>query len=118
MTADGVHVPRKGDLVWLDLGEDVTGEVGKRRPVLVLSEIAFNREREVCIVAPVSTSMRGYSTEVDLPLNLAVQGAVMSEHVRTVNWRVRNARPIGRVPARVVEAVLNRLCVILGIEQK
>ena len=113
-----IRAPGKGDLIWLDLGDNTLGEVGKRRPVLVLSEAVFNRHRELCIVAPVSTSQYGDATEVELPGNLEIKGAVTSEHVRTVNWRLRRAERIGRVPPRIVDDVLERLGLILGIERK
>ena len=114
----GIRTPNKGDLVCLDLGDSADGEVGKRRPVLVLSETAFNRYRELCIVAPFSTSQYGDATEVQLPGNLEIKGAVMCEHVHTVNWRLRKAERIGRAPPRVVEDVLDRVALILGIERK
>jgi mRNA interferase MazF len=116
--AASTYVPAKGDLLWLSLDPKLGGEIGKRRPALVISELAFNRSRTLCVVAPISSSVSGSPFEVLLPGNLPIQGAVMTDQVRTLDWHSRDAERAGRAPAWVVEEVLDRVCAILGVERQ
>jgi mRNA-degrading endonuclease toxin of MazEF toxin-antitoxin module len=47
---------------------------------------------------------------------LAVSGVVLSDHVRSVDWKSRDATLIGIVPYEVLEALEERLATLLGIE--
>lgn len=109
------YVPAKGDIVFMELGPVRGQEIDKHRPVLILSETAFNRRRGLCVVAAISHATSGEATEVPLPANLKVTGAIMVDQTRSVDWRVRAVRKADRVPPRVLDDALDRLCAILGV---
>jgi mRNA interferase MazF len=115
MAAISSYVPAKGDLLWIDLDPVVGGEMGKRRPALVISDVAFNRRRDMCVVAPISNSISGSPFEVVLPSNLSLRGAVMTDQIRVLDWRRRTAERAGHAPGWVVDETLDRVCAILGI---
>jgi len=115
MTVANGYVPAQGDLVMMEFGPQQGQEIGKRRPAVVISEQAFNRRRGLCFVAAVSRAASGESTEVDLPPNLRAQGSIMTDQMRSVDWRKRGMERIGRVPDRIVEDTLDRVCAILGV---
>jgi mRNA interferase MazF len=46
---------------------------------------------------------------VVLPPDLPIQGVVLSDHLRSIDWRARRAAPAGRVPPKVVAEVLAKL---------
>jgi mRNA interferase MazF len=117
MATASSYIPAKGDLLWIDFDPTVGGEIGKRRPAIVISDVAFNRRRDLCVVAPISTSMSGSPFEVVLPSNLTVLGAAMTDQLRTMDWRGRKAERAGHAPGWVVDEVLDRVCAILGVER-
>jgi mRNA-degrading endonuclease toxin of MazEF toxin-antitoxin module len=48
-----------------------------------------------------------------LPAGLKIQGAVLSDHIRTVDWVARGIQRIGPVPADVVRTVLAKAATLL-----
>jgi len=93
----GQYKPDSGDLIWLNFDPQAGREQAGRRPALVLSPRSFNLRASVAFVCPITSKIKGYSTEVLLPPGLPVNGAVLCQHMRSVDWRVRNAVLIGKV---------------------
>ncbi len=102
-------VPERGDLVWLDFHPQAGREQAGRRPGLILSPASYNQRVGLALVCPVTSRVKGYPFEVLLPQDLAVQGAVLADHVRSVDWRQRRAEPVGRVASDLLEAVTQRV---------
>src|SRR6187402_527768 len=92
-----VRVPARGDLMWLEFqdhaGRQHAGheQVG-RRPALVISPKAYNARAGLAIVCPITSQVKGYPFEVLLPPDLPIQGAILSDQVRTIDWQARKAR--------------------------
>jgi mRNA interferase MazF len=59
--------------------------------------------------------VKGYSSEVLLPLALPVAGAVLCSHLRSVDWRVRNPSFIAKAPEDVLMRVRAIIATIAGI---
>ncbi len=109
------YVPDAGDLVWFNFSPQAGREQAGRRPGLVLSPRAYNGKAGLCIVCPVTTQSKGYPFEVPLPAGLAVEGVVLSDHVRSADWQVRNAAYAGAAPEGVVEEVRGKLGALVGL---
>lgn len=110
MTRD-VYAPDRGDLVWMTLDPTVGTEIQKRRPVLVLSPLKFNKMTGFAMVAPVTSTVRGSGMEVHLA-DSATKGVVLCHQTRSVAWPFRNTIFIEKVSAQVVDAVLQRVSAI------
>jgi mRNA interferase MazF len=106
-------VPGRGDIVWTTFDPAVGHEQAGTRPALVLSPSSYNSKVGLAIVCPVTSQIKGYPFEVVLPIGLAVQGAVLADHVRSLDWAGRSARPACEAPAAVVEEVLSKLATLL-----
>ncbi|ENE6639007.1 type II toxin-antitoxin system PemK/MazF family toxin [Salmonella enterica] len=107
MTMD-VYTPERGDLIWLDLDPTVGTEITKRRPVLVLSPQIFNKVTGFAMVAPVTSTVRGFSMEVAL-MDCETKGVVLCHQTRSVAWPFRDPQFIEEVPIEVVNAALSRV---------
>jgi mRNA interferase MazF len=103
------YVPQKGDFVALSFDPQSGHEQQGRRPALVLSKDLFNERTGLCIVCPVTRTRRGYPFHVPIPEGGNVTGFVMVEQVRSVDYRARDARRIGRAPEAVVDEALSIL---------
>ncbi|MFV0447988.1 MAG: type II toxin-antitoxin system PemK/MazF family toxin [Vibrio sp.] len=109
------YVPKRNDIVWLDF-EPVKGkEIGKYRPALVLSSQEYNQQTGLLICCPISTSIRGQTTEV-LVNNLDKPSVVASSLIQTLSWKDCNAKKITTAENGVMEDVLLRLIPLLGAE--
>lgn len=88
-------------------------EQAGRRPALVLSPAAYNGRVGLALCCPVTNRVKGLPFEVALPTGLAVTGVVLSDHVKNLDWRGRNAALICHAPQRVVDEVLAKLATLL-----
>ena len=103
------YVPDSGDIVWLAFDPQAGHEQAGHRPALVLSPAAYNAKTGLMVCCPMSTKIKGYPFEVVLPAGLAVTGAILSDQVKSLDWRARNATFICTLPAATVAAVLQKL---------
>ena len=78
------------------------------RPALVISPKLYNATSSVALLCPITTRAKGYPFEVVLPPELPIDGAVLVDQLRAVDWRGRRAQLIARAPD-VVREVLGRL---------
>jgi len=108
------YCPGRGDLVWLSFQPQAGHEQAGRRPALTLSPEAYNRRTGLGVFCPVTSRAKGYPFEVELPTGLAVNGVVLADQVKSLDWRARGALPAGKVPPEVVDEVLAKLTAILG----
>lgn len=101
--------PRKGDFVTLSFGGGPAHEQQGRRPALVVSNDLFNRHTGLAMVCPVTRTDRGYPFHVAIPPGERVEGFVMVEQVRSVDYRARDGRGLGPAPAAVLDEALSLL---------
>lgn len=92
------YLPRRGDVVWLSFSPQLGHEQSGRRPALVLSPAAYNGRVGLALFCPVTSRAKGYPFEVHLPAGAAVEGVVLSDQVRSFDWRARRAELIDRLP--------------------
>jgi mRNA interferase MazF len=110
------YVPDRGDLVWLRFDPQAGHEQAGTRPALVISPRAYNRKVGLALCCPVTSQIKGYPFEVNLPTGLRVQGAVLSDQVKSLDWRVRKARLAGKAPVEVMEEVVGRILAIVDLD--
>jgi mRNA interferase MazF len=100
--------------VWLRFDPHAGHEQAGRRPALVLSPASYNGKVGLAILCPVTLQAKGYPFEVPVPAESGARGVVLADQVKSLDWRAREAEPIGRVPPRVTEEVLGKLGVLLS----
>ncbi|MDQ7828146.1 MAG: endoribonuclease MazF [Armatimonadota bacterium] len=108
------YTPRRGDVVWLSLQPQAGHAQAGRRPALVLSPGAYNARVGLALCCPITSRAKEYPFEVTIPPGLPVTGVVLADQVRSLDWRVRRAEFICRLPRPQVEETLARLQVLLG----
>lgn len=108
------YVPRRGDVVWITLEPQAGHEQAGRRPALVLSPAAYNSRVGLAILCPITNQIKGYPFEVTLPNGLAITGAILSDQVKSLDWRARNAELICALPTKTVAEVSEKLNVLLA----
>jgi len=107
------YVPQRGDVVWLSFHPQAGHEQAGRRPALVLSPAAYNTKVGLALFCPITSRVKGYPFEVAIPSDLAVSGVVLSDQVKSLDWRARRAEFAGRLPASHVLEVLDKLSALL-----
>ena len=109
------YVPDVGDLIWLDFNPQAGREQAGHRPAVVLSPASYNEKSGLAVVCPITSQWKGYPFEVALPKGLGVTGVILSDHLKSVDWKQRRAERAGRAPKLVIQDVRHLLGVLLGI---
>ena len=79
------------------------------RPALVISHTEFNQYRGFAFVCPVSNTNRRNPFYVNIPDNLSITGVIMTDQLRSLDYRSRQAIVIGTCPPDLLTEVLNRI---------
>ena len=108
-------VPERGDVIWVTLTPQAGHEQAGRRPAVVLSPRAYNNKAGLAIVCPITSQVKGYPFEVVIPAGLPVAGAVLSDQVKSLDWRARRATRLCALPSEAVSEVLAKLNAIIGL---
>jgi len=108
------YVPERGDIVWLEFDPQAGHEQSGRRPALVVSPAAYNGKVGLALFCPLTSRVKGYPFEVALPPGLPASGAILSDQIKSLDWRVRRARRMCVAPEEVVEEVLARILVLVS----
>lgn len=107
-------IPERGDLIWLDFDPQAGHEQRGRRPALVVSPRKYNAASGLALCCPITGQAKGYPFEVGLPTKGAITGVVLSDQLKSIDWRARRAERAGRAPVDLLEAVVERLRVLIG----
>ena len=110
------YVPDSGDLVWLDFNPQAGREQGKRRPALVLTDQAYNRASGLVVVCPLTSRRKPYPFSLPITVD-KVEGAVLVDHVKSMDWRVRKVAFHSKADPALVSKVRAYIGVLLRIPQ-
>ena len=73
----------------------------------MLSHTRYNEKVGLAIFCPITSRAKGYPFELELPDGLPVSGAVLCDHIRSLDWRERQWQQITAAPAAFVSDVLS-----------
>lgn len=104
-----VYVPRKGDYVSVTFDPQSGHEQKGRRPALVISNTIFNKHTGLVIACPLTNTDRGFPFHVSVGNDPRVTGFVMVEQVKSLDFRTRDVKRIGKASDAVLEEVLSLL---------
>lgn len=103
------YIPDRGDLIWLECTPQTGSEQAGRRPALVISPRAYNAKVGLALFCPVTSRVKGYPFEVALPVGNGVVGVVLSDQLKSLDWRARKAKLIKRASSDVLAMVTARI---------
>lgn len=99
--------------MWLDFEPTKGKEIGKYRPALVLSSRAYNRKTGLLICCPISTSIRGGTTEVPIS-NLGRPSVVAASLIQTLAWEERKVKKIVTAKRSEFQETVLKLLPLIG----
>ena len=108
-----VYIPEKGDVVWLDFNPQTGHEQSGRRPAIVISPTSYNQKVGLALFCPITNQAKGYPFEVAIPKNKNIAGVILSDQLKSLDWRARNVVFITKLSDSVIEEVLRKVKVLL-----
>lgn len=67
------------------------------------------------ICCPITTKVKDYPFETALPKGLEVEGVILSDQVKSLDWKVRDIKFMCKVPTKTTIEVLAKLNTLLDI---
>ncbi|HEY0557994.1 MAG TPA: type II toxin-antitoxin system PemK/MazF family toxin [Thermoanaerobaculia bacterium] len=108
------YVPDRGDVVRISFNPQAGQEQAGWRPALVLSPRAYNARVGLALFFPVTSQVKGYPFEVQIPIGYPVTGVILSDQVKSFDWRTRKAELWCRLPLATCQEVLQKLHTLLA----
>ncbi|MEE9501293.1 MAG: endoribonuclease MazF [Candidatus Aminicenantaceae bacterium] len=112
------YIPERGDIVWLEFNPQAGYEQAGHRPALVVSPKAYHEKVGLALFCPITSNVKGYPFEVVLPEKHKVSGAILSDQIKSLDWKVRKVKWITSAPQNVLEEVLAKIHTLLRLESR
>lgn len=106
-------IPERGDVVWLNLDPQAGHEQKGRRPALTISPKEYNSKTGLAIFVPITTQSKGYPFEVQIPEGIKISGVILSDHIKSLDWKIKDAKFICILPPGTLNEVIDKIQVII-----
>lgn len=103
------YVPESGDIVWIAFNPQAGHEQAGHRPALVLSPKAYNGKVGLALLCPITSQAKGYPFEVLMPEGLEIAGVILSDQVKSLDWKARKAKFSCKLPPEQFDEVIKKL---------
>lgn len=100
------------DIVWIDFDPTKGHEQSGWRPALVLSPKKYNERTGLMVACAITSHVKGYSYEVELN-EKKIEGVVLSDQMRNLDWKSRKVRFIEKASREVYEEIRENIETLL-----
>lgn len=107
--------PNAGDLIYFNFSPQAGHEQAGSRPALVISDAKYNARAGLALVCPITRQQKGYPFEVPLPPTAPVQGVILADQIRSIDYVSRKYQTRGSVSDDILEEVRARIAPLLGL---
>jgi mRNA interferase MazF len=108
------YVPEAGDIIMLDSDPQAGREQAKRRPALVITDRRYNQASGLAVVCPLTSQRKPYPFALPTTVD-QIEGAVLVDQVKSLDWSSRKAEFHSRAEAGLLSKVRTYLSVLLGL---
>jgi len=108
------YTPVCGDIVWIEFDPQKGKEIQKTRPALTISPYSYNLKTGLALFMPITSQIKGYPFEIIIQ-NDDIQGAILCDQIRSLDWKVRKAKLITSLLPAILEDVMAKFLVLLPI---
>ncbi len=105
VTQANLYIPSRGDIVYLDFDPTKGHEQRGHRPAFVISPFAYNERTSLTLFMPITKQQKGYPFEVCLPSGLTIQGVILADQIKCLDWQARGVQFVEFAPKSVIREV-------------
>lgn len=107
------YVPERGHIVWLNFTPQSGHEQAGKRPAFVVSPGAYNKKVGLALFCPITSQAKGYPFEVSIPDGHKISGVILSDQIKSLDWKARKASFIEKLPLHIIEEVIDKLATLI-----
>ena len=101
------YIPKQGDIVFLDFNPTKGHEQAGMRPAVVISTNTFNQNTKMVMLCPITSNNKEFPTHYQLEDTKRVHGSVLCEHIRSIDYEIRNLKLIEKINEQELNSILN-----------
>jgi mRNA interferase MazF len=105
VTQINLYIPSRGDIVYLDFDPTKGHEQRGHRPAFVVSPLSYNERSSLALFMPITKPKKGYPFEVILPDGLKIQGVILADQIKCLDWKARKVQFIEVAPEYLISEV-------------
>lgn len=83
------------------------------RPAVVISNDVFNKNTKMVMLCPITSNDKEFPTHYILQNSKKVKGAVLCEHIRSIDYEIRNLKFVEKTSLIDFENILDLIYVCL-----
>jgi mRNA interferase MazF len=104
------YIPDRGDIIKLDIELSEPGKTqSEKRNALVISPKIYNEKTGLALFCPIKNKSKGYPFEVLIPEDSKIKGIILSDQLKSLNWKARNAEYICKLSTEKFSEVISKL---------
>ena len=109
-----LYEPDRGDIVMVEFSPQSGREQAGRRPALVISPHSYNSKVGLMIACPITSKLKGYSFEVLVPSSAKIHGAILVDHIKSLDWNARSVQFVEKISGNVLNEVIKKLELLIA----
>jgi mRNA interferase MazF len=82
-------------------------------PYFVISRRKYNKLSRLALMCPIRSRSFGNSFEVKIPNGMRIEGVILSDQVRNLDWEARKSEFVCRLPSGIIEEVISKISTLL-----
>ena len=103
------YIPKQGDIVFLDFTPTKGHEQKGYKPAVVISNDTFNKNTKMVVLCPITSNEKEFPTHYLLQKSKKVKGSVLCEHIRSIDYEIRNLKYVEKTSNEDFENIIDLL---------
>ena len=114
----GKYVPSRGDIVWLSFNPTSGHEQSGRRPGIVISPKEYNEKVGLALCCPITSRIKDYPFEVRIDIKNKIEGAILSDQLKSLDWRERQAKYIASATKEILDETIEKIKLLINSDNE
>jgi len=111
----GKYIPARGDVIWLSFNPQSGHEQSGYRPAIVITPREYNEKTGLALCCPITSKIKDYPFEVRINIQGKIEGVILSDQVKSLDWRERQARYIAAAAKDVLDETIEKMNLLINL---
>ncbi len=110
-----MYIPKQGDICYMDFAPTKGHEQTGLRPAIVISRDYYNKYTGLVVLCPITSNTKNFPTHYELKKTKKIKGAVLCEHIRSVDFKARKLSFVEKISEEELDEVIDIINGIIEI---